>query len=58
MGRVEDLAVEEEKSTTWMKKHELVLAQREKALRVTYKYIAEKAKEIIEDPCFKASRGW
>ena len=30
---------------------EWVLAQREKALRVTYKYIAEKAKEIIEDPC-------
>ncbi|KAL5475197.1 hypothetical protein EMCRGX_G027266 [Ephydatia muelleri] len=37
---------------------ELVLAQREKALRVTYKYIAEKAKESIEDPCFKASRWW
>ena len=37
---------------------EWVLDQREKALRVTYKYIAEKAKEIIEDPCFKASRWW
>ena len=37
---------------------EWVLDQREKTLRVTYKYIAEKAKEIIEDPCFKASRWW
>ena len=40
MGSVEDLAVEEEKSSTWMKS------------------IAEKAKEIIEDLCFKASRWW
>ena len=36
---------------------EWVLAQREKALRVTYKYIAEKAKEIIEDSCFKVVDG-
>ena len=37
---------------------ERVLSQREKSLRVTYKYIAEKAKEIINDPNFNASQGW
>ncbi|KAL5473346.1 hypothetical protein EMCRGX_G027819 [Ephydatia muelleri] len=49
-GRKVEYVDEEAQIAEW------VLAQREKALRVTFKYIAEKAKEIIEDPCFKVSR--